>query len=112
MEPCVSCGSSIDGIFKVHVSNNLKKRVLGKNTLNDAKLKDQLDICFTDIILEEEYRKTLFILETCKIVKTCCLSQLNCEKCIHEKINRHSWKKVIYQFTLKLLQIEQRLFNI
>ena len=110
MGPCACCGSLIDGIFKVHMSNNLKKRVLEKNNNSKVKLKDQLGICFTDLILEEEYRKTLFILETCKIVKLCCLSQLKCGKCMHENLSRCGWKNVIYQFTLKLLQIEQRLF--
>ena len=95
MEPCYRCQRSIDGIFKVQLSNNIKNIIMKKYKVKDVDVKDILDIMFSDIILQEEYQRTLFMMELSSNLNECCLSYLKCVHCQQKHIEDSKWKKNI-----------------
>lgn len=114
MKPCYRCQRSINGIFNVQLSNNIKNTIMRTYNLKNACVKDVLDKMFSELILQEEYQRTLFMMELSSNLNECCLSCLKCVYCQQEQFNDIEWKKDIhvYQFTLKLLLIEKRLFSV
>ena len=113
MEPCAICQRSMDGILKVLLSNNVKTRLLTHCNIKEHHPEEILETYFTDLILKEEYVKTLISIDVkFSNNRKCCLIHFKCRRCIQERLENTQWKSTIYQFTLKLLCIEKRLFCI
>ena len=113
MESCATCQRSMEGIIKVLLSNNVKSRILTYCNIKEHHPEEMLDMYFTDLILKEEYVKTLMNVEfKFSNNRNCCLIHFKCMQCIQEQLENTQWKKTIYQFTSKLLCIEKRLLCI
>ena len=112
METCTTCERSMDGIFKVLLSNNIKSRLLKTFEIAHLEPRDILKEHFTDSILKQEYVKTLFYIELKFYnARSCCLQRYKCVRCIEERLQNTKWRRTIYDFTFKLLCIEKRLFS-